>query len=56
LKCVALFFENISCDTDECSLSIERKNENKFIFYVRKDKFPNSKVVLDSSMGLSSKS
>jgi hypothetical protein len=56
LKCVAFFFKIISYDTDECLLGIERKNENKLKLYVRKGKFPNSKVVLDSSMGLSSKS
>jgi hypothetical protein len=37
-------------------LGIESKNENKFILSVRKGKFSDSKVVLDSSMGLSSKS
>jgi hypothetical protein len=37
-------------------LGIERKNENELILYVRKGKFFDSKVVLDSSMGLSSKS
>ncbi len=56
LKCVTFFSENISCDIDECLLGIERKNENKLILYVRKGKFPDSKVVLNSSMGLSSKS
>jgi len=49
---VAFFFENISCDTGECLLGIQRKNEHKLILYVKKGKFRNSKVVLDSSMGL----